>query len=293
MTLLSFFAILLLPRQFHVTVVENNDEREIRRAALAVSALSRADQPVRGADRDRRPADLPGRRRSTATCSCWRCRCRPAPSVLTIVAFVGGLSAATAMVIVETVALAIMVSNDIVVPLVLQRREALITGREDVGALLLTVRRLAIFAILLLAYIYYRFGRRRAARLDRPALLRRRRAARAGVLRRPDLAARHRARRHRRHDRRHPGLGLYAAAAELRRRRHRRRATSSPTGRSGIAWLRPQALFGLDLPPLVHGVVWSLALNILAYVGFSLRARAERDRAAAGRPVRAVASSRR
>ena len=33
MTLLSFVAIVLLPRQFHVTVVENNDEREIRRAA--------------------------------------------------------------------------------------------------------------------------------------------------------------------------------------------------------------------------------------------------------------------
>ena len=62
------------------------------------------------------------------------------------------------MVIVETVALAIMVSNDIVVPWVLQRREALITGREDVGALLLTVRRLAIFAIMGFAYIYYRLA---------------------------------------------------------------------------------------------------------------------------------------
>ena len=77
-------------------------------------------------------------------------------NILTIAAFVGGLSAATAMVIVELVALSIMVSNDIVMPLVLQRREALISGREDVGSLLLTVRRLAIFAILLLAYMYYR-----------------------------------------------------------------------------------------------------------------------------------------
>ncbi len=33
--------------------------------------------------------------------------------------------------------------------------------------------------------------------------------------------------------------------------------------------LRPQALFGLDLPPLVHGVIWSLTLNVLAYVAFS------------------------
>ena len=77
-------------------------------------------------------------------------------NVFTIIAFVGGLSAATAMVIVESVALSIMVSNDLIMPLVLQRREALISGRENVGSLLLTVRRLAIFTILLLAYVYYR-----------------------------------------------------------------------------------------------------------------------------------------
>ena len=77
-------------------------------------------------------------------------------NLFTIIAFVGGLSAATAMVIVESVALSIMVSNDLVMPLVLQRREGLLSGRENIGSLLLTVRRLAIFAILLLAYVYYR-----------------------------------------------------------------------------------------------------------------------------------------
>ena len=61
MTLLSLFAIVLLPRQFHVTVVENNNEAEIKRAAWLFPALSGADQSVRGADRHRRPADLPGR----------------------------------------------------------------------------------------------------------------------------------------------------------------------------------------------------------------------------------------
>ena len=96
-------------------------------------------------------------------------------NILTIAAFVGGLSAATAMVIVESVALSIMVSNDIVMPLVLQRRAALISGRGDVGSLLLTVRRLAIFAILLLAYMYYRTAgdaqllRHRHARPSRPS----------------------------------------------------------------------------------------------------------------------------
>src|SRR4029077_20963428 len=37
-----------------------------------------------------------------------------------------------------------------------------------------------------------------------------------------------------------------------------------------IEALRPQALFGAELPPLLHGVLWSLSLNILAYVVLSL-----------------------
>ena len=54
MTVLSLFAIMLLPRQFHVTVVENHGEIEIRRAAWMFPLYLRADQSVRGADRDRR-----------------------------------------------------------------------------------------------------------------------------------------------------------------------------------------------------------------------------------------------
>ena len=41
-------------------------------------------------------------------------------------------------------------------------------------------------------------------------------------------------------------------------------------GPFGLSLLRPQSLFGLDLPPLAHGVFWSLSLNILAYIGLSL-----------------------
>src|SRR4029077_15123924 len=37
----------------------------------------------------------------------------------------------------------------------------------------------------------------------------------------------------------------------------------------GISWLRPQGLLGLDLPPLAHGVFWSLLLNVLIYVAAS------------------------
>ena len=183
-----------------------------------------------------------------------------------------------------------MVSNDIVMPLVLQRREALITGREQ--------RRLAAahgapardlrHPAARLHVLPHR--RRRAARLHRPAVVRRHRAARAGVFRRPDLAARHRARRHRRHDRRHPGLGLYAAAAELRRHRHRRPAHPH---RRPVAHRRAAAAdicFGLDLPPLVHGVLWSLAAQPRLLCRLLAAPRALVDRAPAGRRVRAVGS---
>ena len=42
-------------------------------------------------------------------------------------------------------------------------------------------------------------------------------------------------------------------------------------GPAGLSMLRPQHLFGLDLPPLVHGVAWSLLINIVCYIGFSFR----------------------
>ena len=214
MTLLSLFAILLLPRQFHVTVVENHDEREVKRAAwlfplylllinLFVVPIALAGMLTFSAgevDSDMYVLALPLATRS---------------DLLILIAFVGGLSAATAMVIVESVALAIMVSNDIVMPLMLKRRERLVTERADVGRVLLMVRRVAIVGILLLAYMYYRSAG--AAQLASIGLLVicRNRAARARIFRRADLAARHRARRHGGHDGRHRHLGLYLVAAEL------------------------------------------------------------------------------
>ncbi len=268
-TLLSFVAIILVPRQFHVAVVENNNEAEIKRAAwmfpiylvlinLFVVPIALAGMltfPAGSVDSDMFVLALP---------------LQTGSNILTIAAFVGGLSAATAMVIVESVALSIMVSNDLVMPLVLQRRGALLGDRENVGSMLLTVRRLAIFAILLLAYMYYRSAG--AAQLASIGLLSFaaiaqlapaffgglfwRRATAGGAI--AGMCT---------------GVAIWAYTLLL------------PTfadigyigqyiltnGPWGIAMLRPQHLFGLDLSPLVHGVVWSLAINILAYVGFSLR----------------------
>ncbi|TIM97900.1 MAG: hybrid sensor histidine kinase/response regulator, partial [Mesorhizobium sp.] len=77
--------------------------------------------------------------------------------VLAMAAFIGGLSAATAMVIVESVALSIMISNDLVIPLFVRRLLKTTTSEnEDWSALILNVRRAAIFIMLFVAFLYYR-----------------------------------------------------------------------------------------------------------------------------------------
>src|SRR3954465_10891656 len=268
MTLLSLFAIVLLPRQFHVTVVENNSEAEIRRASwlfpLYLVLINLFVIPIALAglltfapgqvDSDMFVLALPLAAHS---------------DLFTIAAFVGGLSAATAMVIVESVALAIMVSNDILMPLVLQRRETLITGRADIGGLLLIVRRMAIFVILFLAYVYYRLaGDAQLASIGllsfaaiaqlAPAFfggLIWRRATARGALAGMTI-----------------GILTWAYTLLLPSL-----ADAGIVGRSllaqgpwGLTLLRPEALIGLDLPPLAHGVIWSLLLNVAAYVVFSL-----------------------
>jgi Na+/proline symporter/signal transduction histidine kinase len=266
MTLLSLFAVVLLPRQFHVAVVENHSDAEIRRAAwlfpvylvlinlfvlpIAMAGLLTFSEGQ--VDSDMFVLALPIAAHS---------------DLITLITFVGGLSAGTAMVIVESVALAIMVSNDIVVPLVLKRREKLGGEPSDAGGWLLTTRRIAIFVILFLAYVYYRSaGDAQLAAIGllsfaavaqlAPAffggLIWQRGTARGAIA---GMTA---------------GILVWGYTLLL--------PSISDAGASaalladgpwGYAALRPQAVFGLDLPPLVHGVLLSLAVNIAFYVAFS------------------------
>jgi Na+/proline symporter/signal transduction histidine kinase len=267
MVLLSFCAIMLLPRQFHVSVVENSSDAEVGRSrwlfplylvainlfVIPIALAGLITFPFGAVDSDMYVLALPIDGNAP-----W----------LSVAIFVGGLSAATAMVIVECVALSIMVSNDLVVPLVLQRSPHLRTG-SDFGHFLLRARRVAIVSIMAMAYFYYR------------------------ELGHIQLAA--------------IGLLSFAAVAQLApaffgglfwRRGTARGAIGGmlvgflvwvytlflPSfienytagimflqhGPFGIEALRPQALFGTDLSPLLHGVVWSLGLNLLAYVVLSL-----------------------
>jgi Na+/proline symporter/signal transduction histidine kinase len=268
MTMLSFIAIVMLPRQFHVTVVENHDEAEVRRAAwlfpiylvlinlfvVPIALAGLLTFPVGKVDSDMFVLALP---------------LSAGSSFFTIAAFVGGLSAATAMVIVESVALAIMVSNDLVVPLVLRQRASLVTGRADVGALLLMIRRVAIFGILFLAYLYYRLmGEAQLAAIGllsfaavaqlAPAffggLFWRKGTARGAIA---GMVV---------------GTAMWSYTLLLPNLADAGIVSSSilTDGPLGLAMLRPQAILGLELPSLAHGVFWSLALNIIAYVTFSL-----------------------
>jgi Na+/proline symporter/signal transduction histidine kinase len=155
LTVLSAFAIVMLPRQFHVTVVENRTATELRLAGflfpLYLIAINLFVLPMAIAGL------LTFGGNGNADLYMLSLPIVGQMPVMSLITFIGGFSAATAMVIVASVALSIMVSNDIVMPIFLRRRLAGRGGqRDDFAKTLLNIRRSAIFAVLLLGYAYYR-----------------------------------------------------------------------------------------------------------------------------------------
>ena len=153
MTVLSMFAIVFLPRQFQVAVIENVEERHLKTAVwlfpLYMLAINVFVLPIAfggmlifpaGVDPDSFVLTLPMSHHMQG---------------LTLLVFVGGISAATGMVIVETIALSTMVCNHLVMPLLLRWKRFGIAARGDVTRLLLDIRRGAIVVILMLGYLYY------------------------------------------------------------------------------------------------------------------------------------------
>ncbi len=154
LTLLSMFAILFLPRQFQVAVVENVDERHLNKAiwlfplyllvinvfVLPIALGGLLHFPSGGVDADTFMLTLPISQKQP-----W----------IALLAFVGGLSAATGMVIVETIALSTMVCNDLVMPVLLRTPGLRLAESRDLSRLLLGIRRGAIVGILILGYLYF------------------------------------------------------------------------------------------------------------------------------------------
>jgi len=263
--LLSTLAVFCLPRQFHVTVVESTSVRDLRAARWLfpayLFAISLFIVPVAAAgllsfgetvNPDTFMLSLP--------LSAGR-------EGLALLAMLGGFSAATGMVIVAAVALSTMVSNDLVMPVVLRFRAAGRGSGADLGRLLLRVRRIVIVVLLLLAWVWYRLFSY-ADSLAGIGLLSFAAVAQFAPLMIAALWSRG--------VNRHGALwGLWVgfavwiytlllpmAAGALNVGRN-----WLDSGPLGLAALRPERLFGLDMgDPLTHGVVWSLLLNTLAMI---------------------------
>ena len=153
-TLIAILAFLCLPRQFQVAVVENIQSGDLRvarwvfpgyllLAGIFVLPISLAGQLHFGSgmSADSYVINLP---------------LMEGQPVLALLAFIGGASAATGMVIVAAIALSTMVSNDVVMPLLLRKRKQQERSSEEFRGWMLNLRRSAILIILLLAYVVYR-----------------------------------------------------------------------------------------------------------------------------------------
>jgi len=272
-TLLAFTAMFCLPRQFHVGVVECEDPQDVRRArwlfplyliliCLFVPVIVAAG---RGA--------AAGTSLSPDVWLLWLPLAHD-NNVLALLAYLGGFSAATGMVIVASVALATMVSNDLVMPALLRIRALKLDQRHDLSRIVLGVRRAAIVVLSLLAVAYYR-AMPQGAQLASIGLLSFaavaqfapaivaglywRSASRVGVL--AGLVA---------------GFVVWTYTLLLPSLGDAGwfDARWLQTGPFGLSWLRPQSLFDLGgWHPLTHGTFWSLLANSGCVLILSLRYR--------------------
>ena len=270
LTFLSMLSILFLPRQFQISVVENVDEDHIEKAiwlfplylllinvfVLPVALGGLMLFPSGGVDADTFVLTVPMAQKAEG---------------LTLLAFLGGLSAGSGMVIVETIALSTMVCNDLVMPVLLRLAALRIHERRDLSGLLITIRRLAIAAILLLAYVYFRVAGEAYALVSiglisfaavaqfAPAILGGlywRGATRAGAV--AGLLG---------------GFAVWTYTLLLPSfaRSGWLPASFLTAGPLGLDLLRPHQLFGLaGLDDISHGVFWSMLANACLFVGVSM-----------------------
>ena len=271
--LLAAAAVICLPRQFQVTVVENSDENHLRTASWAfpayMLAMSLFILPIAFYGLTTMPAG------SNPDMFTLTLPLAAGQDGLALFAFIGGFSSATSMIILESIALSIMVSNHIVVPLMLRlRADESVSDDQGVRRVLLNARRLSIILILFLGFGYFYLTRMSDALAPiglisftgvaqfLPAILAalfwRDASAKAAIV---AISI---------------GFLVWLWSSFLPSF-----ATSSSAvaaimaeGPYGISWLRPQALFGLDrLDPLAHAVFWSLFLNTTVLIVGSLLTR--------------------
>ena len=267
--LIGAIAIFALPRQFHAAVVEYSSSKDLKTARwlfpfyLLLSNLFILPIGLVGfLDFDTTPFQQ-------QYLTLWIPLASDAKG-LALLAYIGGLSAGTSMVIVASIALATMLSNEILLPLIIRSKIIALEQIQDLGQFVIRLRRFSIVAVLLFAFFYYRLLTQfnvlseigllsfvAVAQFAPPLIL--------GLIWRGG-------------NKRGAILGMtagfsvwfYCLVIPL----FVQAQWLSPNWMQGffnLSFIRPYALLGLDgLDPIVHGTCWSLFLNCLIYVIASL-----------------------
>ncbi len=150
MLVISMMAVMFLPRQFHVLVVQNPRVRDVNAVSwsfpfylllinlfvLPIAFAGLLVFPEAGADADSFILRLP----------LWF-----DSQLISVVVFLGGFSAATAMIVVDSLALSKMITNDVILPVLLRRRK-----REDIYGTTLFYTRLAMLGVVALGFAWAR-----------------------------------------------------------------------------------------------------------------------------------------
>jgi Na+/proline symporter/nitrogen-specific signal transduction histidine kinase len=262
-------AVICLPRQFQVTVVENSSERQLRTASwlfplylfmiclfvvpIAIAGLNRLPA---GSDPDLYVLTLP---------------LGAEQNVIALLAFLGGFSSATSMVIISSIALSTMISNHIVMPLALRFSILPSASAPNVRRFILGARRTSIVFIVFLGFLYFRLSGTSDALAAiglisfcgvaqfLPSLvggLYWRSATQGGAM--AGLVG---------------GFMVWAYTLFLPSFEgiFLMPASVIANGPFGWAWLKPYALFGVaDFDPLVHATFWSLGINLALFIGISM-----------------------
>ncbi len=277
LTILSMMAIMFLPRQFQVAVIENVDEKHLNKAIwlfpLYMLAINVFVLPIAFGGLLRFPDGSVDADTFVLTLPMAEKR-----ELLALLVFIGGLSAATGMVIVETIALSTMACNDLVMPVLLRLRRLRLNERRDLTGLLLGIRRGAIVLILLLGYLYYKLAGEAYALVSiglisfaavaqfAPAILGGifwKGGTRAGAL--WGLLAGF-------------AVWFYTLLLPALARSGWLPLGLLEQGPFGIALLKPLQLFGLTgLDQISHAMIWSMIANVGAYVIVSLSASPSAD----------------
>jgi len=262
---LSMSAILLLPRQFQVAVVEAEDHHQMKSARwilpLYLLLISLLVVPIALAGLMLLPNS------DNADFFVLHLPQQNSAFSLAMIAFVGGISAATGMVIVASISLATMVCNDVVMPLLIRTRLVNIQKRPDLSQLILTIRRISILLIMLSSYGYFRLSGNNQ-QLANMGLL----SFAAIIQFAPAMIAALYWKRANQHGVvRGLSIGFLAWVYCLLLPNFVTPETLNNFF-AGLSWLHPQHLFNIPFQStLTHGVFWSLLFNGTALVVGSLR----------------------